>query len=37
MLKAVEISEPWRDDCPAYLVIPESGTEIDVQGNYPQR
>ena len=37
MLKVAEIAEPWRDDCPAYITIPESGTEIEVRGNYPQR
>lgn len=37
MLKACEQPEPWNPEAPVYLTIPETGTEIEVNGNYPQR
>lgn len=37
LLAACEIPEPWINDSPVFLTIPEDGTEIEVSGNYPQR
>jgi hypothetical protein len=37
MLAACEQPEPWNPEAPVYLTIPETGTEIEVSGNYPRR
>jgi hypothetical protein len=35
-LKVAEMIAPWQKDCPAFITVPEFGTEIEVVGNYPQ-
>lgn len=37
MLAGLEQLEPWNPEGPVYVTIPENGTEIAVDGHYPQR
>jgi hypothetical protein len=36
LLAACEIPEPWNSESPVYLHIPDTTTEIQIRGNYPQ-
>jgi len=36
LFAACEIPEPWLEAAAVFLVIPTTGNEINVRGNYPQ-
>lgn len=37
LLDACYVPEPWKDSPAVFIDIPESGNEIKIKGNYPQR